>query len=323
MRNILYKRIGCTFVLILYSFSAFAQRGDKLFYFTKNAGEDIGVKDNNGKIIIPAEFLNYSDIKNGTVVKDTLLSFLGCPKSIKQEPHTFGCVFDRKGQYLYQTFLYDNGADYRVEGYQRIVKNGKVGFANREGKVVIQPQFDFVSPFNYGYASFCNGCYWGKREEHQRIIGGKWGFINKKGETVAPLSKPNYEKDVKIDENYYSHPFNYSEKEQKILDFFQQKMKILADIYYVNVYSLTKPKVLHFEIVERPSKHFPFYLVYSYDNRKIPTDGEFLVSQDGKSFFAVAYNGKKIPFVQWLQKQTQSAREYQQKHRDNPNKFIE
>ncbi|MDP8100840.1 WG repeat-containing protein [Phocoenobacter atlanticus] len=313
-----------TFILICCSFSAFAQNKETLFYFTDNAKDKIGVKDQNGNIIIPAEFLNYSGTEDGTVVEDTLLSFVGCPKNIKQEPHTFGCVFNRKGEYLYQTFWYDNGADYRVEGYQRIVKNGKIGFANREGEIVIQPQFDFSSPFNYGYASVCDGCYWKKAgEDHKTVVDGKWGFINKKGEKVAPLSKPIQEKDVKIHENYYPYPFNYSEKEQKILNVFQQKMKLLADIYYVNVYSLAKPKVLHFEIVERPSKYFPFYLVYSYDNRKIPTDGEFLVSQDGKSIFAVAYSGKKIPFAQWLQKQIQAAREYQQKHSDNPNKFIE
>ncbi len=85
---------------------------------------------------------------------------------------------------------------------------------------------------------------------------------------------------------------------------------------YVNVYPLAQPKVLYFEIVERPSKHFLFYLVYSYDNRKIPTDDEFLVSRDGKSFFSVAYNGEKTPFSQWLLKQVQ-----QQKNSDNANKF--
>ncbi|PIE46754.1 MAG: hypothetical protein CSA42_07010 [Gammaproteobacteria bacterium] len=324
MNKILYKIIGCSFILISFSFSAFAQGEKALFYFTQNTGEDIGVKDKNGNIIIPAEFLNYSGIADGTLVEDDLLSFLGCPDDIQPEPQTFGCVFDRKGQYLYQTFLYDNGVDYRVEGYQRIVKNGKVGFVNRDGKIVIQPQFDFASPFNYGYASVCDDCYWEKIDgEHKRVVGEKWDVINKKGEKIVPLAKQTQTNAVKIGDNYYPYPFSYSEKEQQILQFFQQKMEILADVHYINVYPLVKPKVLYFEIVERPSKHFPFYLVYSYDKRKIPTDDEFLVSQDGKSFFSVAYDGEKTPFAPWLKKQIQWAREYQQRNSNNPNKFSE
>ncbi|MDP8175386.1 WG repeat-containing protein [Phocoenobacter skyensis] len=314
-----------TFILIVFSFSVFAQNEEMLFYFTKNAGEDIGVKDNNGKIIIPAKFWNYSGIEDGSVVEDNLLSFLGCPKNIKPEKQTFGCVFDRKGKYLYQTFLYDNGPDFREEGYQRTVRNNKVGYANREGEIVIQPQFDFASSFNYGYARVCNGCYWENIDDkkHKRIVGGNWWTINKQGEKVTPLSKQTQTKDVKIDDKYYSYPFSYSEKEQKILQFFRQQMKLLADIRYVNVYPLATPKVLYFEIVERPSKHFPFYAVYSYDNRKIPSD-KFLVSQGGKSFFHIYYEGsEKTPFAQWLQGKIQWAREYQQKNSDNPNKFIE
>ncbi len=294
------------------------------FIFSISLYEDIGVKDKNGKIIIPAEFLNYSGIEDGTVVEDNLLSFISCPKNIQRDPQTFGCVFDRKGNYLYQTFLYDNGADFRVEGYQRMVKNGKVGYANREGEIVIQPQFDFASPFNYGYARVCNGCYWEHIDkEHKIVVGGKWWTINKQGEKVAPLTKQTQTNEVNIDDHYYPYPFSYSKKEQKILQFFRRQMKLLADIHYVNVYPLAKPKVLYFEIVERPSKHFPFYSVYAYDNRKQPIDDKFLVSEDGKSFFYVAYDGEKTPFADWLQGQIQWAREYQQRNSDNPNKFSE
>ncbi len=92
---------------------------------------------------------------------------------------------------------------------------------------------------------------------------------------------------------------------------------------YVNVYPLAQPKVLYFEIVERPSKHFLFYLVYSYDNRKIPTDDEFLVSRDGKSFFSVAYNGEKTPFAQVVTKANSMSKRKSAENSGNANKFSE
>jgi hypothetical protein len=84
--------------------------------------------------------------------------------------------------------MYDNGADYFVEGLRRFVKNGKIGFVDRNGKVIIEPKHDFVDYFNYGYASFCDGCDWEKTDdEHKSIVGGKWGMMNTKGETVHRL----------------------------------------------------------------------------------------------------------------------------------------
>lgn len=326
MKNII------TFIALLYSVSTLAQNETKLFYFIKKSKdtldvEYIGVKDETGKIIIPVEMLNISEFKDSEVINDKLLSFYGCPKSIKKEKQSFGCVFDRKGNYLYQTFFFDNGADYRVEGYQRIVKNGKMGFANRNGKIVIQPQFDFVTPFSYGYAQFCSGCHWKDiDQEHKTVAGGQWGVINFQGEKILPLKTKQNKNAIKIRDKYYPYPFSYSKKEQKILDFFNEKMKLLADIEYVNWYNKLNDneKVLYFEIVERPSKDFPFYVVYAYDYRRYHRGSQntFLVSQDGNSIFHRDFFEEKIPFEKWLEKKIQWAKEYQKKTTDNPNKFI-
>ncbi len=291
-------------IIILVMLFCFVSVSAQNKYFTENRNhiDYVGVKDAKGKVIIPAEMQNVSEIKNGETVTDKLLSFFGCPKNIQPEKEAWGCVFDRKGNYLYQAFAFDNGADYRVEGYQRIVKNGKIGFANRNGEIVIQPQFDFVTPFHYGYAQYCNGCRWENIDkEHRIVVGGQRGVINFRGEKITPQETPQHKNDVKIEGKYYPYPFSYSNKEQKILNFFRQRMKLLAGIEYANGYKYLeeKQKILYFEIVERPQNDFPFYVVGVYDYRKI-LKRTFWVTKSGKEVFFKNYSGKKIPFKEFL-----------------------
>lgn len=238
-------------------------------------------------------------------------------------------MYDRNGKFLYQPFLYDNGADYFSEGLRRLVKNGKVGFADRNGKIVIEAEHDFAFPFNYGYAAFCDGCDWEKtNDEHRSVVGGKWGVMNVKGETVQPLTKPT-DQDVEIDGKYYPNQFQYNEKEKNILQFFEKQKKKLSDLYYVNFYSKLseKEKNLFFEIVERPKENFPYYQVNTYNYRKKDLDMlyrfKFLVSEDGKTFYAIEdFNEMKVPFENWLKEELNNAEHFQKEHKDNPNKFI-
>jgi len=47
---------------------------------------------------------------------------------------------------------------------------GKLGYINRSGKIVIEPQFDWAEDFHMGLAAV--------------EVGGKWGYINKIGKMV-------------------------------------------------------------------------------------------------------------------------------------------
>ncbi|NIF04658.1 WG repeat-containing protein [Chryseobacterium sp. Tr-659] len=310
---------------------AFAQKKDALSYFISKDSL-VGVKNQKGEIIIPAQFINLTGLKNGEIIEDgshTIFFDGSLADRDKIEKNSWGVVFDRKGNLLYQPYSYDNGADYFSEGVRRLVKNGKVGFADRNGKVVIEAKHDFVSPFNYGYAEFCDGCDWEKtNEEHRSIVGGQWGIMNVKGQTVQPVAKPS-EKDVEIEGKYYSNPFQYNKKEKSILQFFEKQKKKLADLYYVNFYNKMSEneKKLFFEIVERPKENFPYYQVNTYNYRKKELDMlyrfKFLVSEDGKTFYAIEdYNNKKIPFENWLKEEIKSAEDFQKEHPDNPNKLI-
>ncbi|UEQ79070.1 WG repeat-containing protein [Chryseobacterium arthrosphaerae] len=309
---------------------SFSQQKEILRYFISKDSL-VGVKNQKGKIIIPAEFKDYTEIKDGESVPEGIgnetILFAGGKRNDRFEKNTFGYVYDRKGNFLYKPYLFDNGADYFSEGLRRFVKNGKIGFADRSGKTVIQPRHDFAASFNYGYAVFCDGCDWEKTDdEHPAIVGGTWGVMNIKGETVQPLTQHSG-KDIDIDGKYYPYSFQYSEKEKNILQFFEKYNTVISAIHYVNVYNgmSEEEKKLLFEIVERPQENFPYYQINTYDNNKRNLaafdDLKFLVSEDGKKVYILNYENKMIPFEKWLKEEIRQAEEYQKKHSNNPNKF--
>lgn len=64
--------------------------------------------------------------------------------------------------------------DFSDEGLAAVLKNGKEGFVNTKGEVVIPFIYEWVKSFSEGLAAVCN-------DSHH------WGFINTRGEVVIPL----------------------------------------------------------------------------------------------------------------------------------------
>lgn len=100
-------------------------------------------------------------------------------------------AFDKNNKKLFTIFSFDNGPDYTSDGLFRIIENNKIGYANEQGKIIIQPQFSAALPFQNGLAAFCEDCITAQDGEHSNWTGGKWGFINKQGEIVI---EPVYDK---------------------------------------------------------------------------------------------------------------------------------
>ncbi|WP_294311663.1 WG repeat-containing protein [uncultured Chryseobacterium sp.] len=311
--------------ILLIPMLSFSQEKEVLMYF-KTKDSLAGVKNSEGKIIVPAQFELFSFLKDGEPVKGETI-FIDGYREDDEEKNAWGYVYDRKGNFLYRPFAYDNGADYFSEGLRRFVKNGKVGFADRNGKVIIEAKHDFASPFHYGYAAYCNGCDWEKtQDEHKAMVGGIWGVMDSKGQVVQSVAKSK--STVEVNGKYYPYPFSYTQKEKEVLQFFEKQNQKLSDIYYVNHYKKLSEenKKLYFEIVERPKENFPFYQVNAYDYSKSAAGLaglKFLVSEDGRKVFALEFDDEKISFETWLKEQRNQTEAFQKKHPDAPNKLSD
>ncbi len=104
-----------------------------------------------------------------------------------------GCVaINNKGKELFNVFMADNGNDYPKDGLFRILdKSGtKMGVANMKGQVIVKPKYDAIFPYYEGLAAVAVGCKTVRPQddpEHDYVVGGKWGFIDKQGRVVVPL----------------------------------------------------------------------------------------------------------------------------------------
>lgn len=91
-------------------------------------------------------------------------------------------IMDNKKITLYDVFTYDNGPDYAAEGLIRIVKNGKIGYADAKTyAIVITPQYDCAFPFENGKAKVSNKCKTIKEGEHSIWTSEAWQYVDKKG----------------------------------------------------------------------------------------------------------------------------------------------
>jgi hypothetical protein len=101
---------------------------------------------------------------------------------MKQNKDGKWVIVNRKKQTLYEVFSYDNGPDYPSEGLIRVVKNGKIGYADAKTYViVIAPQFDCAFPFEDGKAKVSNQCQTVKEGEHSIWKSDAWRYVDKQG----------------------------------------------------------------------------------------------------------------------------------------------
>lgn len=116
-----------------------------------------GYIDNTGAIIIPPQFKDLEDFSEGLAHVET-----NCGDYVFI--NTVGEVsvkFD---------FDYESDQPFFSEGLVALKIDGKFGFADKIGEIVIEPQFSEVHEFSDGLAS--------------ARIGEKWGFVDKTGKWV-------------------------------------------------------------------------------------------------------------------------------------------
>ena len=292
-------------LLILNHFSGFSQT-DKLYYFVENDSL-LGVKNQDGKIIIPLRPSIYADsYRKNREIKSKIFIM------------DFTQYYDRKGYFLFEPFSTGEGPDDFQEGFIRYIENKKGGLYNDLGEKIIPAKYDWISSMNFGFARFCNGCYfdYSKDEEHARLVGGTWGYVGKNGIEIKPTDKRNHPKDFETENHQFiPYQFEYNKKEKQILDFFEKRRKQIVQINGFNC----NEKVIYFEIVQKPSEFDPFYKVKTFELCNFYVRGSdesddfknFKVSEDGKEFYVTyidlvnhkgysEYVERKIPVDKWI-----------------------
>lgn len=124
-------------------------------------------------------------------------------------------AINKKEEVLYQVFVYDNGPDYPSDGYFRIMKDQKMGYADAQtGEIKIRPAFGAAKPFENNYAPVCPDCGVTQEEaQHSSWANGKWGLIDKNGSIVM---EPTYEDILEISKE--GKALVVSEGEEKWVD---------------------------------------------------------------------------------------------------------
>ncbi|HEU0110712.1 MAG TPA: WG repeat-containing protein [Flavisolibacter sp.] len=106
-------------------------------------------------------------------------------------------AIDKDENILFQVYNISYGEptpDYLRNGYIRIVDStGKIGFADRMGNIVIQPQFAFATSFDSKHAIIAMDCKFIFNEHehegdcvHPSLECRQWGFIDRKGKLKMP-----------------------------------------------------------------------------------------------------------------------------------------
>lgn len=278
------------FISLLLSFSAcVGQKAEpKLYYFLTADSAFVGVKDEFGKIIIPAEFPYYGWLGDDMLIKEPTIEFLSAKSDLRQKkiddlsPVTpVGAVYNRKGEFLYQAQLFDNGSDYWEEGLRRYAEDGKIGFVDRFGNKISDAKWDFAYGFHYGYVPV----FVGQLKKVYDAGGEHWTLgsdgtiesflVNTKGKRMYGYDKAKHPKDFLYDGKYYPYPFVYTEGEKEIL---KQLDKDIVGISFLLAgnYVGFEGAPLQLEIIERPNAFSNFYIAKAYKNQ----DGVSLFGDD-------------------------------------------
>lgn len=184
-------------ISIFVSSSIYAQN-TKLYIYYPNFDKDetfSGYVNANGEVVIPAG--KYDNIFTPEFDK---IAFV----AIKGKKGVY--AIDKKEKVLFQVCNYEFFPDKVSNGLFRIIENGKIGFANMDGQIIIKPQFNFIFPFQKNdFAIFCEKGAWIKvHEEYTKFSGGKWGAIDKNGKIIIPpIYEDGKERYLKKDGKWY------------------------------------------------------------------------------------------------------------------------
>ncbi len=141
-------------------------------------GTSCGYRNLKGEIILRKGKYNYcftDTFKNFAFVSDEKLT------------NSKVVAIDRNENILFDVYMFDNGPDELEDGLFRIVRNGKIGYSDKNGVVVIEPKYECADKFENGKASValeCRKVIEKYDSEHYSMESDSWFYIDKKGNKV-------------------------------------------------------------------------------------------------------------------------------------------
>lgn len=142
-------------------------------------GSDVAFVNIQGDTIVP--FGNFAFF--GT---DTLNYYANVLLYANDSTYGRPVGIDRTGNILFDLVNYDNGPDYFNEGLTRVQRNGKMGFANKRGEIVIKCQYAFARWFYDGVAQVTfEAKQYRDVDEHLRVESDTWFEVDKQGNQIA------------------------------------------------------------------------------------------------------------------------------------------
>jgi len=160
------------------TYSEIIPSADTLYSFSsdENATEmSCGYKNNKGDTIIPLG-------KYMQCFTDTFIHFAIVYD--KKNDASKMIAINRKDEIIFDIYYYDNGPDYISEGLFRIKRNGKIGYANEQGEIVIDPIYECANAFENNKAKVALKCTLTKEGEYTRQDSDAWFFIDRKGNRI-------------------------------------------------------------------------------------------------------------------------------------------
>jgi len=110
--------------------------------------------------------------------------YYGLIEDIQGDYNMYG--IDKAGKKLFEAVPDGEGyATIEYDGRIMIQKNGKYGYANHKGEIVIQPQYSCAENFNNGRARVSNQCQKSK-DEHYMWESNNWIYIDRCGNEIEP-----------------------------------------------------------------------------------------------------------------------------------------
>ena len=141
-------------------------------------GSRVAYINSNGDTIIPFGHFAYF----GT---DTLIHFATVLEHPNETEFGRQIAIDPNQNILFDIVMFDNGPESFHDGLLRVLRNGKMGYANRFGQSVIPCIYDYAKWFDNGQSEVTfKAKEYIDMEEHRRVESDEWFKIDKQGNKI-------------------------------------------------------------------------------------------------------------------------------------------